>query len=207
MSAKPQPPHIMSAQPKPAKPEAAHATLVKPESANITSANSKSAHVTSANRADAELGPRLKGLIASVMDPPLMWVRAAGIPVTSAPSSPTILEVLPPSAALPLMAVTILCVWAAHCTPEASSFHDFAPVPPEVAAPAAEPPEEAASIAEPPEVAAFAAEPPKMVPIYELTASPVTAMEAINVPGLSMFLLCLRCHGSLLHHGYRHFWI
>ncbi len=42
--------------------------------------------------ADAELGPRLKGLIASMMDLPLMTVRAAGIPVTSALSSPAILD-------------------------------------------------------------------------------------------------------------------
>ncbi len=49
------------------------------------------------------------------------------------------------------MAVAILCVWAAHCTPEASHVqestsedspvHESAPEPPEVAASAAEPPE------------------------------------------------------------------
>ncbi len=41
------------------------------------------------------------------MDLPLMSARAASIPVTSALSSPAILEVLPLSAALPVMAVTI----------------------------------------------------------------------------------------------------
>ncbi len=90
-----------------------------------------------------------------------MSVRAAGIPVTSALSSPAILDILPPSAALPVMAVAILSVWAAHCAPEVSTVHEpasedspvheFTPVLPEVAA----------SAAEPPEVAAFAAEPPE----------------------------------------------
>ncbi len=110
-----------------------------------------------------------------------MSVRAAGIPVTSALSSPAILDILPPSAALPVMAVAILSVWAAHCAPEVSTVHEpasedspvheFTPVPPEVAA----------SAAEPPEVAAFAAEPPEVVShTFELPVCPVTAMEAIH---------------------------
>ncbi|KAL0155597.1 hypothetical protein M9458_049860, partial [Cirrhinus mrigala] len=134
-----------------------------------------------------------------------MSAYAAGIPVISSP------EDIRLSTALPVMAITILSVWAAHCTPEASSVHEsapeslflhkfvpeaspvhkffpdvspahgFAPVSPEVAAPAAEPPEDAASIAEPQEVPALAAESSKGVaPIQELTASPVTAMEAIH---------------------------
>ncbi len=140
--------------------------------------------------ANAELGPGLKRLIASVMDLPLMSARAASIPVTSALSSPAILEVLPLSAALPVMAVAILSVWAAHCTPKASSVHVSPPVPPEVAASAAETPEEAvptteppeveASAAEPPEVEASAAEPPEVVaPTHELIVCPVTATEAV----------------------------
>ncbi len=67
---------------------------------------------------------RLKRLIASMMDLPLMSVRAAGIPFMSALSSSIILEVLAPSAALPVMAVTILSMWAALCAPEASSVHE-----------------------------------------------------------------------------------
>ncbi len=114
----------------------------------------------------AELGP---GLIASVMDPPLMSVRAAGIPRASALA---VTETVPLTSVLPVMAVAILSVWAVHCTPEASLVHESAPkaspvhvstpVPPEVAASAAEPPEEVASTAEPPEVAASAAEPPEV---------------------------------------------
>ncbi|KAI2654770.1 Arginine-glutamic acid dipeptide repeats protein [Labeo rohita] len=100
-----------------------------------------------------------------------MSVRAAGIPVISALSSRTILEVLPPSAALPLMTVAILSMWATHCTPEASPVHEFAPVPPKMAAPTVEPPEEAASTAELPKGVA---------PIHELTACPVMAMKAIH---------------------------
>ncbi len=77
--------------------------------------------------ADVELGPRWRKLIASVMDLPLLLMRAAGIRVASALSSPAILEVLPPSTALPVMGVAILHVWDAHCTPETSPFHKSAP--------------------------------------------------------------------------------
>ncbi|KAL0162319.1 hypothetical protein M9458_041715, partial [Cirrhinus mrigala] len=62
-----------------------------------------------------------------VLDPPLMSGWAAGIPVASTPSGPVILEILPPAAALPLMVVAILCVWAAHSAPEVSSLHESAP--------------------------------------------------------------------------------
>ncbi len=74
-----------------------------------------------------ELGPRRRKLIASVMDLPLLLMRAAGIRVASALSSPAILEVLPPSTALPVMGVAILYVWDAHCSPETSPFHKSAP--------------------------------------------------------------------------------
>ncbi len=115
------------------------------------------------------LGRRLKRQIVCMMDLPLMSVRAAGIPVTSLLSSPAILYVLPSSAALLVMAVTFLSVWAAHCAPEASPIHESAPVSPEVVASAAEPPEEVASTTEPPEVVALT---------FELTLCPVTAKEA-----------------------------
>ncbi len=91
--------------------------------------------IADADPADAELGPVL---IASVMDPPLMSVRAAGIPRASALA---VTETVPLTSVLPVMAVANLCVWAAHCTPEASSIHKSAPEPPEVAASAPEPPE------------------------------------------------------------------
>ncbi len=64
-------------------------------------------------------------LIASVMDPPVMSVQTAGIPVVSKFSSPA---GMPLSTKLSMMAVAILSVWAAHCTPEASPVHESAPV-------------------------------------------------------------------------------
>ncbi len=52
-------------------------------------------------------------LASSLADPPLRSVRAAGIP---RPSAVEIIEVVPLSAVLPVMAVALLCVWAVHCT-------------------------------------------------------------------------------------------
>ncbi len=143
---------------------------------------------------DTELG---SGLIASVMDPPLMSVRAAGIPRASALA---VTETVPLTSVLPAMAVAILSVWAAHCTSEASPFHESAPEvsPVHESAPEASSVHESApeassvresasgaspvyeSAAEPPEVAASAS---------ELFAGPVTAMEAIHE-------LSLPCHGQ-----------
>ncbi len=102
--------------------------------------------------ADAELGPRLKGLIASVMDLPLISVQAAGIPRASALA---VTENVPMNSVLPVMAVAILCVWAAHCTPEAFHVHESAPESSPVHESAPEPPEVAASAAEPPELATY----------------------------------------------------
>ncbi|KAL0168964.1 hypothetical protein M9458_037186 [Cirrhinus mrigala] len=108
-------------------------------------------------------------MMASVLDPPLASVRAANIPVASTPSRSTFKEVLPLATALPLMAVAIWCVWAAHCAPEVTSVHRSAPEvtpvhksAPEVpsdheSAPEAFPVREAAPM--PPEVSALAVEP------------------------------------------------
>ncbi|KAL0203722.1 hypothetical protein M9458_001740, partial [Cirrhinus mrigala] len=72
---------------------------------------------------------------------------------------PDILEVLLPSAVLPVMAVAIPSVWAAHCTPEASPVHESVPE----ASPVHEPAPEASPVHEfvpvPPEVPPLAAEP------------------------------------------------
>ncbi|KAL0157112.1 hypothetical protein M9458_048358, partial [Cirrhinus mrigala] len=115
--------------------------------------------------------PRLQPvMMASVLDTPLVSVRAANIPVASGPSNPAIKEVLPLAAALPLMAVAIWCVWAAHCAPEVPSDLRSAP---EVSsdhesAPEASPVGEAVPM--PPEVSALAVEPPKeAVFTYELS--------------------------------------
>ncbi len=94
---------------------------------------------------EVPLGPRLSRMIASVIDPPLMSVRAADIPGASALAVTETVTVL--TSVLPVMAVAILSVWAAHCTLEVSPVHESAS---EVAASAAEPPKVAASVAEPP---------------------------------------------------------
>ncbi|KAL0160511.1 hypothetical protein M9458_044236 [Cirrhinus mrigala] len=102
-----------------------------PESSCISAGRLESSQVmsrlTTQSLAMSPLTPLGHNLMASVLDPPLMSVRAAGIPVASTPSSPIIKESLPPAAALPLMAVTILCIWAAHSAPEVSSLHESAP--------------------------------------------------------------------------------
>ncbi|KAL0148325.1 hypothetical protein M9458_056387, partial [Cirrhinus mrigala] len=87
------------------------------------------------------------------------------MPTASTPSSPA---GIPLFTVLPITAVAILSVWAAHCTPESSSVHEsapeassdhksvleaspgdeFAPTPPEVSVYAVEPPKEAVSIHE-----------------------------------------------------------
>lgn len=95
-------------------------------------------------------------LLSSVADPPLMSVRAAGILVVLVHPSPVVpsslvsaylnpvvpshlvstllsqvvLEVLQPSAALPIISVAVLCIWATHT----------ATAPPEEAAAATDPP-------------------------------------------------------------------
>ncbi|KAI2645707.1 hypothetical protein H4Q32_026205 [Labeo rohita] len=138
-------------------------------------------------------------MLASMLDPPLVSVRAASIPVASAPLNLTIKEVLPSAAALPLMAIAICLLQRSHLT--------ASPVPPEVPAYAAEPLEVAASTAASlvavvpttvsPEMAAEAAEPHKMgtsvlAPCTvvapndphltnELPACPVTAMKAVLI--------------------------
>ncbi|KAL0153357.1 hypothetical protein M9458_051353 [Cirrhinus mrigala] len=194
--------HIMSAAPEPAPPKPA-----KPEPTSGSGSTPEPVQVRPTHKMAAT--PESPAKMAAM--PKLCWCRARARTegtdcqcvgptadvVTSALSSPDILEVLPPSAVPSVMAVTILSVWAAHCTPEASSLHESAPeaspdhksmpVPPEVVALAAEPPEEAASTTELPEVAASAAESPnRVVPVHELAASPLTAMEA--VPELPLLL-------------------
>ncbi len=52
-------------------------------------------------------------LASSLGDPPLRSLRAVGIPILSAVE---VLDVIPLSTVLPVMAVAMLCVWAVHCT-------------------------------------------------------------------------------------------
>ncbi|KAI2645231.1 Filamentous hemagglutinin [Labeo rohita] len=113
--------HVSSGRPESShdssdRPEPRHASADSPESLHVSSDRPKPRHVLSHTI-----------MMASVLDPPLVSVRAANLPVASAPSKPTSKETLPPAAALPLMAVAIWCVWAAHCAPEVTSVHKPAP--------------------------------------------------------------------------------
>ncbi len=58
-------------------------------------------------------------LVSCVADPPLVSARAVDIPRASAL---VIIKAVPLSSVLPVMAVTILCVWVTHCssTPQSS---------------------------------------------------------------------------------------
>ncbi len=170
------------------------ATTPEPRHVTVVTKTTGGGHSIQAP-ANAELVP---GLIASVMDPSLMSVWAASIPRASALA---ITETFPLTSVLPFMAVAISRLWAAHCTPEASSVHEFAPeassvheYAPEVspvqesapeACPVHEsapvPPEMVASAAEPPEVVTSTAEPPEvLVPTFELNVCPVMATEAVH---------------------------
>ncbi|KAI2650086.1 hypothetical protein H4Q32_016190 [Labeo rohita] len=102
-------------------PESSHVPPDGPESSHVSSDHPEPRHVSS------DIPRSRPIMMASVLDPPLVSVRAANISVTPAPHRPTINEVLPPAAALPLMAVAIWCVWAAHCAPEVRSVHRPAP--------------------------------------------------------------------------------
>ncbi len=125
-----------------------------------------------------------------------MSVWAADIPVVSSLSSPA---GIPLSAALPVMAVAILSMWAAHCTLEASPVHESAPEasPVQEFAPEASPVHESASEASP--VHVFTPVPPEVdgfccrtsrgggalthfIPWVNSLVCPVTATEALPAP-------------------------
>ncbi|KAI2664196.1 Rho-related GTP-binding protein RhoF [Labeo rohita] len=120
-----------SSKVKPVVPESSQVAAVVPESSKVKAGFHKPSQVIAdlhePRHVSSESTKSRPIMMASVMDPPLMSVQAAGILLTSALSSPLIIEILPPAAALPLMAVAIWCVWAAHCAPEASSVHKSAP--------------------------------------------------------------------------------
>ncbi len=210
MAATPELHHKMDATPEPhyataVTSEPRHVTAATPESRPIMTATPEPCLAMAtlpvpchgffffggcySTQAPADAGPGLKGLIASVMDP-LMSVRTAVIPRASTLSSLTASTHsspvgIPLSTVLPVMAVAILSVWAAHCTPEASPVHEYPPEasPVHESAPEASPVHESASeassvhesVSVPLEVPTSAAEPSKAVaPTHELTVCPVT---------------------------------
>ncbi|KAL0177062.1 hypothetical protein M9458_025956, partial [Cirrhinus mrigala] len=96
--------------------------------------------------------------------------------------TPSSLVFIPLTTALPMMAIAILSVWAAHCAPEASSAYESDPEASSVRESAAPMPLiEAAFMAEFPEEAASSADPKEGgKPIYELTVCSTT----VNAPAL-----------------------
>ncbi len=100
MAATPDSPAKMAAMPRPS-----HQSLVTPQLPSKFPLIIFLGGYSTQAPADAELGP---GLIASVMNPPLMSVRAAGIPRASALA---VTETVPLTSVLPVMAVAILSVW------------------------------------------------------------------------------------------------
>ncbi|KAI2659503.1 Foot protein 1 variant 1 [Labeo rohita] len=123
---RPEPRHVSSDHPEPRhissdRPEPRHVSSDRPEPRHASSDTPEPRHILSDTPSSQ---PIMK---ASVLDPPLVSVRAASIRVASVCLNPTIKEVLPSAAALPLMAIAIWCVWAAHCAPEVSSVHKSAP--------------------------------------------------------------------------------
>ncbi|XP_016375597.1 DNA translocase FtsK 1-like [Sinocyclocheilus rhinocerous] len=182
---KPESPAKMAATPEsPAKMAATPEPLHVPAVTKISSKDFLAGGYSTQAHANAELGRGLKRLIASVMDPPLMSVRAADIPVVPTLSSP---PGIPLSTALPVMAVAILSVWAAHCAPESSPVHKSTPEasPVHESAPEASPVHESAPESAP-EASSVLESAPEASPAYESVseASPIheSVSSAFPVP-------------------------
>ncbi len=139
-------------------------------------------------------------------DAPLVSARAAGIP-KPAHFNPLVPALIPLSEALPMMGITLCCIWAVYTTSELPQAMAPTAASPEVAAHAAEPPEaavlastpcmvvapsnvlsawrvavkETVTTVEPPEVAATAAEPSEVtvVSTHQLFVCPVAARRAV----------------------------
>ncbi len=135
-------------------PEPLHDMATTPESSAIMIAKSESPTMPEPTNNASGRGR----LISSVRDPLLM-----SIPVASVLWSPA---VLPPSAALPMMVVAILFVWATHSCPD----------PPEVTVSAPDPPKAATEAV--PEPFACPVTTQEVVP--ELSDCFVTATEAVT---------------------------
>ncbi|KAL0159188.1 hypothetical protein M9458_042913, partial [Cirrhinus mrigala] len=146
-------------------------------------------------------------LVSSLRDAPLMAACSTGIPKPTHLTAP-VPELFPPSAALHLVGITLWCVWATYTTTESPEVAAYAAESLEVAAstvassaammPATVSPEVAAEAAEPhktgtsalatcmvvapsdihPDYGSSFCPVPAMEATYELSAPPVTAMEA-----------------------------
>ncbi|KAI2651126.1 hypothetical protein H4Q32_019149 [Labeo rohita] len=131
-----EPSHVSSDRPEPGHvssdhPEPYQASFDGPESSHAPSDYPKSSHISFDLPRPRPIG------IASALGPPQ-----------------------PPAAALPLMAIAIWCVWAAHCAPEATPAHKSAPEVTSVHKPAPEATTAHKSPPEPPSGHKPAPEPP-----------------------------------------------
>lgn len=155
------------------------------------------------------------GLASKVVDFPVMlawatmksWLVVLSLVVSAHPNpiilspvvpilvvpSPVVSKVLPPSTVLPLMATTILCVWAAHNSLDPSEVAVTSTASPEAAATATAPSERVPLV---PLLVLLKPIRPSLNPlpavtakeaVSELSACPVMAMEAVSeqLPALS----------------------
>ncbi|ROL43189.1 hypothetical protein DPX16_18592 [Anabarilius grahami] len=115
-------------------PETCHASADLPESHPVTADHPESCHVLSVAPRSLRSFLRYPSLVSSVRDTPLVSARASGIP-KSAHSSLPAPELIPLSAALPIMGITLWCIWAAYTTAESPEVAAYSAEPPIVAAP------------------------------------------------------------------------
>ncbi|KAL0152507.1 hypothetical protein M9458_052230 [Cirrhinus mrigala] len=151
--------------------ESSHVTGVVPESSQET------AVLPEPNQVPSDL-PKSHHVSAEPPEPMLPSHAERTFPSQkSIASTPLRSTDTPLSTVLPVMAIAIFSVWAAHCAPEASSVYKFTPIPPEVSAPAVEPPKEVASI-------------------YELTATSAHKHSACHVTAKKAYHKLSTCHAT-----------
>ncbi len=119
-------------------PESLHVTADHPEPRHITAAHPESCEVLSVISRYSRSVLRFPSLVSSVRDAPLVSACAAGIPKPTH-SSPPVPALISLSEALPMMGITLCCVWAAYTTTELPEVATSTVMSPEVAADAAEP--------------------------------------------------------------------
>ncbi len=166
----PEPRHVSSDLPEPLHvssdlPEPLHVMSTTPEPCPVAVVVLQPSTVLS-----RETVIKRQRLASSVEDPPLVSARTAGIP-KPAHFNPPVPELIPLSEALPMMGITLCCIWAAYSTTDLS----------QAMAPAAASPEVAAHAAKPPEVAVLASAPCMVVaPSNVLSACRVVVKETVT---------------------------
>ncbi|KAL0203330.1 hypothetical protein M9458_001348, partial [Cirrhinus mrigala] len=190
---------------------------------HVTSDHPESSHIPSAGPRSSRSVHHNPSLISCLRDAPLVSAHSAGIPKPTH-LTPPVLELIPLSAALSIMGIALWCVWAAYTATESPEVAACAAEPLEVVASAVASPEAMTPAAVSPELASEAAEPHEtgtsalapctvVVPsdthlacgssscpvlaMYELSAPPVMAMEAVTElsahPVMAMEAICDHC--------------